>query len=194
MTIQTLLIIIGIFWGMVLLSLSFIFTYYYGKKRVKNNPENATILIEHGHEVIVQKAKLNLVSKTGSRYIYNNKSVLVPVKYKVRYIKNRRLLFLNKIGQIIATPFDIEEKLSDTEREELIYELMESKIGTDVVKAIKGGKAGNAIILIVIAFIVGVIAVFGYQYFSNSMKQSTTQKQTTTQENNINLPEIGVIK
>lgn len=168
--------------------------FLFGRSTVKNNPNKAIVLVKNGNETKAYKGKLSeKPSNKGSRYTYDNRTVLVPASYGEVYHKNKRLIFINRLGQLIASPLENDIELSPDERDLLIYELVESNIGANIVHAIKGGKTMNVIIIGVIAFIIGILAVIGYNYMSKAMnKPASTPQQNTEQpapiitEGNIN--------
>lgn len=192
MTLQTFFIIIGSFFGIIILVLSFVLTYHLGKGKVKNNPNEAIVFVKNGVEIVPYKGKLALTSKSGCRFSYlKEKFVLVPNNYTVEYCKNKRAIWIGKIGQLISSPFDSSEQLSDTERENLIYELTESQIGSEAVRAIKGNKGSSILMIIIIGVIVVTVAFFAMQYLPKMMNKTTdtTTQPAITQEKN--LPPIG---
>lgn len=181
-----------IFFGTATVIGLFVATWFISKGRVKNNPENATILMKNGHEAIPIKGKRDgLPSNKGSKYNYQfngiTKFTLLPHKYTPIYVRNRVLIFLNFAGQLISSPFNSTERLSQSEREKLIYEFVEAKIGADAIREIRGKSTINVIIIGIIAFILGVGCVFGYNFISNTMKAQSkpatnTEKPAITEE------------
>jgi hypothetical protein len=195
---QFLIWFVIIFFSLLFVSTAFLLVFLLGRKTVKNNIKNAIVLVKLGNDLQGFKGKLHgNPSKLGYRYNYNdNKNiVLVPKKYKELYHKNRRMIFLNGIGELVSVPFDDKEKLSDKERNELIYELLESHIGSDIVRAMNGKTTMNIWIIAVIAFIVGVVLVFGFNFVKDNMNKNkeleTNNQPTTTQDINT-LPQPGI--
>ena len=70
----------------------------------------------------------------------------MPKKYEENYYNNKRLIFLSKIGQLVSSPFQNDIDLAPSEREDLIYELIESHIGSDGMRALKGKSSINIIL------------------------------------------------
>lgn len=162
----------------------FLLIFLIGRWTVKDNPTKAFIFIKTGNHISSPiKAKLmGKPSKLGSRWKYGKygKNVIfLPASYKDYYHKNRRAIYINRIGQLIASPFDDDQPLTDDEKNELIYELVTSHIGADGMRALKG--KGNLSILFVIIIVVVIMAVgiFGYNYYTKNMAQ---QQQPATQQ------------
>lgn len=186
--------------GIILIA-SFILTYFIGKKRVRDNPNKAYIFVKRGNHIGTPfKGEIaGKPSRNGTRYKYNNTTVLVPSTYGEIYHKTRRMIIVNYIGQIIASPFTDDKPLSKLERENLIYEFTESHIGSDAIKALKGNKAFGMFIIIVVAFIIGLIAIVGYNYMKSTMGTAPVntpaqQEQSTTKPQEIDLKPVEVVK
>lgn len=195
---MSIILFITIFFSVIFVIALFIVTFLLGRNTVKNNPKNATVLVKKGSEVLPFKGKMagNPLQK-GTRYIYNtNKIVLVPAKNEEIFVKNRRLIFLNRLGQLIASPFDKDVSLSPDERDELIYEAMESKMTGDAIREIKGKPTINFIVIGIIAFILGIGAVFAYNYVNDMISKNNIavpqNTQQTTENITSNMPRVGV--
>lgn len=179
MTIQTLVYIIIWFIVSLVLISGYVLIYFYGKWKVKNDFNKAMIFVKNGKEICKPlKGKLAGKTKAGYRYDYKNNTVFVPRDYEEHYYRNHRAIYVNRIGQLIASPFDKDVQLSDNEKNDLIYELTASSIGSDAIKALKGKFSFNVILVAGIAFVIGVAVVFGYQYMQ---KATTTQQPAITQ-------------
>lgn len=178
---NTIIIFILVLWGFILLAALMLILFLLGKHTVKNNPNKAMILILNGNNVDdIFQGKLHTKTKKGYSYKYNNgKSILVPKEYKEVYCKNKRLLFLNHMGQLIASPFDRDIELSPDEKDGLITDLLESHIGSDSIRALRGKGALGTVLVAIIAFILGAVIVFGFTQFQkvSQQKQVTTQQQ-----------------
>lgn len=193
MTLQTLLLIL--LWSLigVLLIATLILAFIYGRSTIKDHPNKALILMKTGRHISKPfKAKLVVSSKKGTAYKYDSvkKVVIIPVDYDDVFYRGLRLVFVNRIGQLIASPFDKEDKkvfdkMSDVEREDLIYDIIESKVGADGMKALKGTKTANIIIIAIVAFIVGGAAVFLFNQFQDIQKQNQATQQQQQQQQNI---------
>lgn len=164
-----LILFVIIFFGILFVAGLFIATWFISKNRVKNKPENAVILKKNGQEIIAYKGIMDgLPSKKCIKYKYNkDRFVLVPNEYTIEYIKNRRLIFIGRDGQVISQPFEKTQSLTASEREKLIYEFIESKIGGDAIREIKGKSTVNVIMIAVIGFAVGVACVFIFNFVSD---------------------------
>ncbi len=183
MTLQTLVSIILWFFAIAITAGLLVAIFFIGRSTVKNDIRKAKIMVSIGEESPVYKGILTDVSKRGCVYSYNqggkDKKIFVSYKHEVRFNNHKRLLFLNSIGQLIASPFNDDVVLSDDEKNDLIYELVSSHIGADGVRALKGKSLPNVILIGIIAFILGIIVVFGYNYFN----QSIALQQTTPPAN-----------
>lgn len=186
MSAMTLLIIIGIIVALAMLSATYVITYIIGKRTARNNPDNGLVMIKNGSDIPSYKAKCIQKTRLGRRYRYNkDKTVIVPNKYTPEYNNYRRLIWLSVSGQVIATPFDKDEKLSDSEREDLIYEMFETHVGSDGMRALKSKTSTmNIVIVAIIAVLIGAIATFGVIQFQKSMavKQQAIDSQKQSQE------------
>lgn len=189
MTVQTLITIILVSFGVIILASLYVLTFILARKTVKNNPKKAIVLIKNGAEISVEKGTRVETSGMTDKYKYSDKVVFVPLKYNVHYLKNKRLIFVNTTGQLISTPFNQTEKISSIERENLIYEFVESHIGSDGMRAIRGTKKTSSIILIaVVAFIIGAVGAFLFGQFQDTMKNQQDNKTQPTQVPNITQP------
>lgn len=139
-----------------------------GRRSIKDNPNEALIFVKTGLHISKPiKAKKTDTSKIGSIFSYGKKIVLIPSSYGEHYHKNKRLIFISREGQLVASPFDTNITLLEDEKENLIYELVSGHIGADAMKALKGSKTINVIIIAVVAFAFGIIAVFSYNYIQS---------------------------
>lgn len=165
--------------------------FFFGRSTIKDNPNKALVYVKTGRHVGLPM-KANLIgkpTKRGCRFNYGNKQmVFVPASYSDNYHKGKRMLFISHIGQLIASPFADDVPLSNDEKNELIYEICESHVGADGMKALKGKLSLNIIMVVVIAFIVGIVAVVGYNYMQGTM----TPTPPINEE--INLPENNTIE
>lgn len=179
MNMQTLLIIVLVFWGLLLISSIFLFVFLMGKRSVRNNPEKGLVFAKVGlHLEPPIKARLAQSSKKGRLYFYANKQIMIPSEYKEVYYKGKLVIFVNKIGQLVASPFDDDVKIDEAEKESLIYDLVSSKIGSQSIQALQG-KSANIIIVAIIAFLIGALAVYGifkYQDVVNAKSPAAQQK------------------
>lgn len=192
---QALIIFIITFFSILFIAGILILTFLYGKRTTRNNPKNAIVLVKNGLEILSYKGKMKgKPAKTGVKYEYNNTFVLVPASSKEYYYKNKRLLIVNQLGQLIATPFGNDIYLTNSERENLIYELVESSIGSEIIHSMRGKSTVSIIIVAIIAFIIGAGAVLGYNAISKMMANQQVLTQPTTTNTTQNLPPIGVTK
>lgn len=183
MTVYDLLLIILWILVAILCITVLVLTFFYGRYTVKDNPDKAYIFRKTGRHVSkpFRAKRMGKPSRLGTKYKYGNSFVTVPNTYADVYINQRRMIFVNNIGQIIASPFDTDIELSDKEKEDLLYEMVESHIGSDAMKAIKGKNTMPIIVIIIIAFIIGILAVYGYNYIQDAMVQRQAQSQQQQQ-------------
>lgn len=191
MTLQTLTnIIIFSFCALFFIG-GYIVTYIFARHSVWNDDKKAVVFVRTGREVKAYKGKRKDVTKQGISYIYNKKAVFVPKHYEDDYYRNMRLIFVNYPGQLIASPFN-NQPLSDTEKESLIYALIESHIGADSIRALKGKSSYNIIVIAIIAFIIGALLTFGALNLQKNSAKSLSQTQTPTQTQEQLSPRIPV--
>lgn len=184
MDLRTFIIIILWLWGVCFLVSIFIITYLLGRFSIKDNPQKALVFVKTGRH-ISNPFKANMKgkpSRKGTRYKYGDNIVLVPTSYGDYYYRNKRLIYINRVGQIVALPFDDDTKLADDEKNELIYELVESHIGADAMRELKGHSAMNVIIIAVVSFILGAIIIFGAIQFQKVMEQNKAQQAIQTEQ------------
>ena len=155
-----------------------------GRKSINDNPNKAIILIKTGLHTGIAKGILKDTTKRGVNYKYNNKVIFVPSSYQELFCANKRILFVSGMGQLIASPFGKDVELADTEKEDLIYELIESHIGADGMRALRGKQSMSIIMVALIAFAIGAIGVYGVIQFQNTIaqKQPAPVTQTQTQQ------------
>lgn len=188
MTVQALLIGIIVFLSAVLTVAILIFTYLHGRKSVRDDPNKGLIFIKTGKSIAYPlKAKLSEIGKKGSSYIYKctygGSVVMLPKSYGEYYYHNKRMIFITHLGQLIASPFDTDIPLTEEESKSLIYELCSSHIGADGIRALKG-KQSAIILIAIIAFAVGVVAMFGFNQFQTTMQN----RQNTETQQQIQVP------
>lgn len=173
-------------YGLALLIGIFVAVYFLGKQSIKNNPNEAFVFLKTGDSVKKPfKAKLSITSKGGQLFFYYNKKKIVfsPEQYKEIFYCNKRMIFINGQGQIIASPFENDIELSSNEKNDLIYELVSSHIGADGMRALKGNPSASIIIVAIVALAIGAILSFGVIKFIDVQKQNNTIEQTQqTQE------------
>ena len=181
MTMHTLILIV--LWSLAtiftLATLTIVFILGYVSNRDSHNL--ALVYVKTGLRVgKPYTAKLHTSSKRGTIYKYGNKAILVPSSYEIVYHNRKRMLFVDRLGQVIASPFGKDKPLSANEREDLIYELIESHIGADGVRALKGKNTLSVILIAIIALVIGVVATFGVIQFQKTMelKQAKTTQET----------------
>lgn len=181
MNLQTIVIILASIYGLVLLAGFLFVVFLFGRLSVKNDPRKALVYIISGSQMSRPKAgkMAGNPTKLGCKYIYGNNTVFVPASYREYYYQGKRIIYLTRLGQLIATPFSAKETLSDDEKNELIYELVSSHIGADSMRALQGKFNLNIVMIIVIVIIVSLLAAFGYNYMKGTMvaNQVSTQEQ-----------------
>lgn len=182
MTLHTLILIILWTLGVILFGGVLLVTFLIGKETTKENPNKALVLVKTGSHINrTFKAKIKTQANKGRCFAYDNKFVLLPSTYEEIYFKNKRLIFINRAGQLIASPFANDVLQTDTEKEDLIYAVIESHIGSDSIKALHGKQTVNIIVVAVIAFAIGILAIYGFNYAKEYMAQqqtAPTQQQT----------------
>ena len=179
MDISTLLLIVLWFFIGLLFIAVIILTFFYGRITVKDNPKKAFIFLKTGKHINkpIKGYMVGKPNQVGTRFNYLDKTVFVPHKYGDYFYLNRRMVFVNHVGQLVSMPFSDDKQLSNDEKEELIYELCASHIGADSIKALKGKQTMNILIIGVIAFILGILAMFGYNYIQGIVAQQQQQQQ-----------------
>lgn len=185
MTIEQLLILILCAFLIVLFFGTLLTVYLLGKRSIKDNPKNGRIFVKTGSSVNnPKKAKFVEACVSGSLYRYGNKFVMIPATYSEIFYNNCRMIFVEHIGQLIASPFDKDVSLSNTESESLIYELCASHIGADGMRALKGNKTTNLILIAIIAFGLGAILAYGItQYMTvTAQQQAITIEEKQTEQ------------
>ena len=179
---QTLELILIIEFSLVaIIGLSFLI-FHLGRESTRERIGEALVFVKSGRQlakpVIGKKGK---TSNKGISYSYTsnrvNKIILVPANYDFTSFRGRLIIFVKHTGQIIASPFAGEYQLSASEKNDLIYDILESHVGGDAMKAISGKSKAFSLLFIVIAFIIGGAAVFGFQQFQTVMKQQQQQQQ-----------------
>ncbi len=151
-----------------------------GKKSVKDNSLKGAVFIKTGlHISSPVKAERSTTTGKGSGFMYGKgKIVIVPKSYGEHYFCNRIMIIINQAGQLIASPFNEDKELSPDEKNDLIYEICASHVGSDGMRALKGKSQANILIIAIIAFIVGVSSVIGFNAFQEQMlKRQVPQEQ-----------------
>jgi len=182
MTINLLVLIL--LWTFIIVCLAglLIIVFVIGKSSVKDNPGEAWVFVKTGTHINKPlKARLSEKGSKGQSFIYNNKIVMTPRTYKELYHRGKRIIFINRAGQIVASPFNDDVTLDDTEKGNLIYEMCASHVGADGMRALKGNQTMNVIIVAVISLIVGAIATYGVISFMDLQKQKANVANTQTQ-------------
>lgn len=152
-----------------------VYVYFLGRFSIKDDNTKAIIFVKTGRH-ISKPIKARLFGKPinkGSCYVYDSGKIFVPSRYGENYYKGKRILFLSRLGQLIASPFDNDPELSIDEKDELIYEFVSSHIGADAMRALKGKSMGGIMMIAVVAFIIGIIVVVGWNYITTTMNAPT---------------------
>lgn len=186
MIIYTMILVLLWIFLAVLVVAVLVLTYLLGRWSIKDDFTKAVVFIKTGRSISkpIKAILSGKPTKAGASYAYNHNRIFVPSSYAEHYHRNKRILFLNRVGQLIASPFADDKALSSGEKNELIYELVSSKIGADAMKALKGKSMTSVMIIAVCAFIIGIIAVLGWNYINGSMALPSP----TTQESSIPPP------
>lgn len=189
MTIQTLVQIILSILGVIILFGMIGTAFLYGKSTIKDNPHKAYVFVKTGRHISkpIKAEMIDKPTREGCIFKYSrDKIITVPTGYQDLYIANRRMIFVNHIGELIALPFKGDVKLSEDERSSLIYEICASHVGSDAMRFLKGKNTANIIIVAIIAFVIGAIAVYGFINFQEVMSERQAkieqQKPSTQQE------------
>lgn len=194
MTIQTFYLIIGLLLGIPFIVGIFIVVFQLGKRTVWNNDKKAYVFKDTGTEYILYKGtRPENPTDKGSIYYYSDTFILVPQKYTKKYIKSKLAIFIDSAGSLISAPTHNDKKLLPNEKEDLLYSIIEANIGSNAVKALKGVQKGSVILIAIIAFVVGAVAVLGFNYIKEqySQQQQPVKQQTQTQTSNTT-PPIGI--
>lgn len=176
-------ILIGLFIGIGVISGALLF-YFLGKSAQRENINRCSIDIDCGSQVVTRKGKCIHTSVEGKKYQYRYNGaiheILVPDTYKPRYRQARRLLAMNSSGSLVALPFEQSEKLSKSEREDLIKEITMSQLLAQAVKAMRGKITSSILIIaVIIALLIGIAGT--YMFVKNQQKNQTTKTTQTTQ-------------
>lgn len=164
---------------LVLLSSLMITIYFLGKRSVKNDPNKALILVKNGLNVYPIKGNQTEITKKGVCYRYKkDKFVFMPKQYSEVFLNCRRLIFLSRIGQLIASPFANDIPLTEEENSNLIYEMCSTHIGADAMKALKGKGNAGIILIAIIAFVIGMSIVVIFNQVSASRQQLQQSQQS----------------
>ena len=186
MTLQTLAIIIIWLILLILVIGVILVVFLLGRSSIKDKPDEAAIFVKNGlhiHKPI--KGQLSDTTNKGCSFLYKkDKIVFVPATYKENYFRNRRMIFVNHKGQLIASPIIDDVTLSDTEKEDLIYEMCSSHVGADGMRALKGKSTASILIIASAAFIIGIAAVLGFNAFQEQM----AKRQINAQQPRIEQP------
>ena len=161
-----------ILWILIILILvaSFVIAYIYGKVSVKDKNNEAWVFVKTGlHVNKPLRAKISETASKGLSFIYNKKVVMLPSTYKEHYYRNKRMVFVNHKGQLIASPIADDVALSESEKESLIYEMCSCHVGSDGMKALKGKSTTSVIVIALAAFVIGIAAVIGFNAFQQQM-------------------------
>ena len=181
MTLQSLVLIFLWSFGALLLCASFLVWYLLGRHSIRDNPNKALVYVKTGKHISKPlNGKIDgKPTNKGSKYTYGKNIVFVPARYGDYFHRSKRMLFVSHLGQLVASPFSDDIELSGDEKNELIYGLVESHIGADAMRAIKGKSTINILIVAIIAFAIGAIIVFGVtQYQAQSdLKQTNNIQQ-----------------
>ena len=181
---NTLLLIIVWFFIALLFIALLVLTFLYGSFRVRDNPKKALIFVKTGMHISrpIKGCMMGMPNQKGTCFNYLDKTLFVPHEYGDYYHRNKRMLFVNHIGQLVPMPFSDDVTLSGNEKGELIYELCASHIGADSMKALKGKSAMSILVVGIIAFVIGVFVVIGYSYMQDVMDKRQTQPSQQQQQ------------
>jgi len=171
---KVIVIICLVVWGFVLVGGLCFVIYLIGRASVVNNPNKVAVFIKSGNTLLKPlKGKMVKRVKNGTAYKYRGgKFTIRPSSYSEIYYNGRITVFLNKIGQVIASPFTESETLADGEKETLIYKILESHIGEGAVNAVSSKKkVPNFILMAFIAIAIIVVGFIGYKYYETNMTQ-----------------------
>ena len=192
MDLRTLILIIVWLFVVLLFIAVILLTFLYGRLTVKDNPTKALIFLKTGKHIskAIKGCMVGKPSRYGIRFNYLDKTVFVPHSYGDYFHRNRRMVFVNHIGQLVPMPFSDDKELSNDEKSELIYEFVSSHIGADSIKALKGKQTMSILIIGIIAFFLGVLVMFGYNYMQGTMAQPQTPQQQQQEKPSIEIKPI----
>ncbi|OGM08555.1 hypothetical protein A2Z67_01800 [Candidatus Woesebacteria bacterium RBG_13_36_22] len=189
--INTAITIISIFLGILLLGGLYLFFYLMGRRSVRNNADKALVYVATGKNV-ENPYKADIIAKTGlgTCFQFKEKFVAIPSSYSEIFHRQRRMIFVSRTGQLIASPFNTDAIISREEKDSILQALIEANIGAGVVKALKGRgmKAFQVIIIAVIAFAIGAIGVYALTQY----QKVQTPKTDIPQQQNIPKPQIPI--
>lgn len=190
MNVVTFLWIIVWFFAILFVAGILLIVFLFGRSSKEDNPNLASIFINKGlHCEKPVKGILHRKGKKGESFKYGQGNiVMIPNEYKRRYYNNKRMVFVEHKGQIIASPFDNDVPITESQAEDLIYDICESHVVSDGLRALRGKSAVKLMSVIVIVVIIACVGVFGYNYLS---KQQSTQQNTPIEQpanNKLNEP------
>ena len=157
-----------------------------------NNPNKARIYLEGVNKPY--EGFLIHTSRNGSIYNYDKvKKVFVPSSYKVEYHYFKRLIWLDKNGSLIALPVSQDKPLTTNDRNDLIRELVESKIGAEAVRSIKA-RSSTSMLIVIVAIIVAIFAgVIGFAIAKNITSRQSQPVPVSSQPAPAPTPQPNII-
>lgn len=183
MSMHTFALIIVWFFGVILTAVLFLTVYIVGRNSIKDNPDKAYIFTLHGKRLSRPK-RGNLIeeNKDGFMFKYGKRITMIPRKYMEIFHRGRRAVFLAEKGAIIGSPLVNENRLTPSEREFLLYSLIDSYLTGNAIKEIKGKASKVSLTIIaVIAFFFGAIVTYGFISFQKAQAPTTSHTTTQTQ-------------
>ena len=185
---QTVLLILLWVLGFILLFGLLLVVFLFGRMSLSDKLNKGWIFLNNSGRMATPKRAIKIDSvKRGALYSYGKSFIILPTKYKKIFWKGRVLIFANRENQLIASPFDKDILPTISEREALIYDVLESNVGSSAIKAIKS-KKNMAINVIIagVAFALGAILTYGFVSFQDAQKNvapvapitSTTDNKT----------------
>lgn len=154
----------------------------------QNNPEKCIVFVAGIDKPF--KGHIKRINKDSITYFYNHdkKFVLVPNNYQTDYHYYRRTIYLDSLGQIIATPRLKDKTLTDDEKYDVVYEALTSDIGYGAIRAIQNPNSKNLIGVVIIVAVIVALVAGGMGYFIPH-KPKIIEKPVTT-ENTTKIQEL----
>lgn len=167
----------GIFFGI----LGFLIHKWWFKPQ--NNPDKALVFITGIDKPC--KAHKIYSSVGGIAYAYwfqgQERVVIVPESYKCEYHYYRRVIYLDSLYHLIAVPTAKDMPLSNKSKNELIGEIISSKVGADAIHEIRSKSHQGAIIIIAVIVAIAAGAI-GYALHRVPPPKVINQPQVTVNQ------------
>lgn len=166
---------------------SFVLGILYWHSHTKDDYRKLYVFKENGKHTNNYKGKLETENSDGIVYLYkvdnDIEKITVPHNYGFTYWRHRRKVDIDSKNRLVLHNDSYRVKQHDYDM--IIKSLTIGKIGADIVNAVKSHKAkvGTIVMVAVIAFVIGIGVILGYNYYTN--RQQAINKPPTTQQQTI---------